>query len=585
MSNWQYLVQGSWIPLNPNQQKKLDKRRECPTLDPIRLKTDFGMLTGVPEAVGMKFKIHGDSEFQQSKIRRGPRPGEKTIIEVVDGNYPRILSQEATNALFDDQNQPTQSEVKFADHTEVFVSKEGKLFQEINGNLVLRNFERSGLSQDQFKDITKTQYVWEFRGPFRWEKMRMAVKKACETLPTEQRCKLKHLFSHFDPTEDATEYGPYQFEDYLTDHGEIELSVALMESYHSIASDDWFPLDKMTNARIENARAVNKPASVIKVRGHMYLLMFDSGSGASGSDAVLIRAGRYQKILESIEEQYQEHGEHNVERRQLTEDLFNLLVTHNHNPAIFLMNAFGPSDALSSVSSEIRPRVISILERLRNVEGQEGLSTRIQQFLPALLEKFKECEIRMVAVPSLRPKKLTQKIAMTMTTGLKVPKSFRCSWKKMLGFIAEKECWETEFESSHCDICMQRAPTMKHCGGGSACLKCWTKTLTKTNFTCPFCRQDVDEGQLKLQVPVRENKKRKRATKMSMQESKMDMDTILSTIRQDKLYKDVHGQTSFSMKKWFIILLRRGLVKIHQRPKHEQAAKTLDQALTIFKLT
>ncbi len=585
MSNWQYLVQGSWIPLNPNQQKKLDKRHECPTLDPIRLKTDFGMLTGVPEAVGMKFKIHGDSEFQQSKIRRGPRPGEKTIIEVVDGNYPRILSQEATIALFDDQNQPTQSEVKFVDHTEVFVSKEGKLFQEINGNLVLRNFERSGLSQDQFKDITKTQYVWEFRGPFRWEKMRMAVKKACETLPTEQRCKLKHLFSHFDPTEDATEYGPYQFEDYLTDHGEIELSVALMESYHSIASDDWFPLDKMTNARIENARAVNKPASVIKVRGHMYLLMFDSGSGASGSDAVLIRAGRYQKILESIEEQYQEHGEHNVERRQLTEDLFNLLVTHNHNPAIFLMNAFGPSDALSSVSSEIRPRVISILERLRNVEGQEGLSTRIQQFLPALLEKFKECELRMVAVPSLRPKKLTQKIAMTMTTGLKVPKSFRCSWKKMLGFIAEKECWETEFESSHCDICMQRAPTMKHCGGGSACLKCWSKTLTKTNFTCPFCRQDVDEGQLKLQVPTRENKKRKRATKMSMQESKMDMDTILSTIRQDKLYKDVHGQTSFSMKKWFIILLRRGLVKIHQRPKHEQAAKTLDQALTIFKLT
>ena len=95
MSNWQYLVQGSWIPLNPNQQKKLDKRHECPTLDPIRLKTDFGMLTGIPEAVGMKFKIHGDSEFQQSKIRRGPRPGEKTIIEVVDGNYPRILSQEA----------------------------------------------------------------------------------------------------------------------------------------------------------------------------------------------------------------------------------------------------------------------------------------------------------------------------------------------------------------------------------------------------------------------------------------------------------------------------------------------------------
>ena len=107
-----------------------------------------------------------------------------------------------------------------------------------------------------------------------------------------KKCKLRHLFSHFDPTEDATEYGPYQFQDYLADHGEIELSVALMESFHSIVSNDWKPLDKMTNARIENARASNKPASAIKVRGHMYLLIFDSGSGASGSDAVLIRAGR-----------------------------------------------------------------------------------------------------------------------------------------------------------------------------------------------------------------------------------------------------------------------------------------------------
>jgi len=586
MSNWQYLVQGSWISLNTKQKIKLDNRYECPTLDPIRLKTPLGILTGIPETLNMKFKIHGDSEFDQSKIRRGPKPGDLPIIEIVDGNYPRVLSLEASQTLFDSQNKPNQTSVIFEDSTEVFLSKKGKIFQGVDGNMIERNFEISQLSHHQFEDITKTQYQWEFKGPFRWEKMRMAVQKTCEMLSTEQKCKLKHLFSNFDPSEDATEYGPYQFEDYLSDNGEIELSLSLMGQYNSINSNIWKPLDTMTNARIENSRASKKPATVIKVRGHMYLLMFDSGSGASGSEPVLIRAGRYQKILESIEEQFQEQGEHNSERRQLTEELFHLLVTHNHNPNIFIMSAFVADDPLQNIHPHIRPRVEEILDSLRQSNEREGLSTRIQQFLPVLLEKFKECEIRMVARANTEPpKKLSEKISNTMKTGLSVPKSFRCSWKKMLVFIAEKQCWETTFEPSICDICMQKSPTLKHCGGGSACLKCWSQMVINTNFTCPFCRQDIEEGQLKLKTPVKENKKRKRKSNLLQQECKIDIKTVLETIRKDELYTSVDSQTSFSMKKWFVILLRRGLVKIHQMPKHEQAAKTLDQALVIFKLS
>jgi hypothetical protein len=62
------------------------------------------------------------------------------------------------------------------------------------------------------------------------------------------------------------------------------------------------------------------------------------------------------------------------------------------------------------------------------------------------------------------------------------------------------------------------------------------------------------------------------------------IETILNRIREDQLYKDIVPETSFAMKKWFVILLRRGLVKIHQRPNCDQAAKSLKDAAKIFKL-
>ena len=586
MAQWQYLFDGHWLPISQTYTNVLDKRYERPSLDTLSLKMDFGTLFGVPETREMSFRVFGDHESTRSRIRRGPEPNELSVVEVKDGDYPRILSTECREKLFKDDGTPKEERLEHVDGSERFVCEGGDIFQEIDGTLLNRTYENSGLTKGQMDDITKTSYSWQFKGPFRWERMRTAVQQTCDHVTTEKAVLLRHLFSGFDPTEDTTEYGPSQFGDYLSQNDEIELAIAVMDNYHQISCDNWYSFSAMTSARIENARSSNRPMVIVKVKGHMYMLLFDSGSGASGAGPVLIRPMRYQKILETIEEQFEASSNNSVARRGLQEELYNILVSNGQNPSIFLVHALQEARPYSILPDSIQEEVGRIMNAIRDASVSEGgLSTRIQQFMPALLEKFKECEVRLSSNPSCKPKKLALKIARTLKTGLSVPKSYKCDWRTMIEFINQEQAVSHTGAVSTCDICMGRAPTLKHCGTSSACLKCWVAAAVSTNMSCPFCRQDIKPGQLKLQSPTRVNQKRKRVSSASSGCHKTNtIETILNRIREDQLYKDIVPETSFAMKKWFVILLRRGLVKIHQRPNCDQAAKSLKDAAKIFKL-
>ena len=579
--SWEYLFDGRWVPVAEPHNKTLTKRYERPSLDTLRLNMGFGTLSGIPESREMNFQVFGDPVSLRSRVRLCPSPDDLSIIEVKDGNYPRILSHEARAALFTEDGRPKDERVEYVDGSERFVCCDGELMQEIDGNLISRHFVNPDLTKGQVDDQTKTGYTWEFQGPFRWERIRAAVQQTCEELGARAAGRLRHLFSNFDPNEDATEYGPYQFDDYLSHNGEIPLAIAVMNNYHKTKTDTWYSFDAVSNARIENARSSGRPMAVVKVKGHMYMLMFDSGSGASGAGPVLIRTMRYQKILESIEEQFESSMGSVEARRPLQEELYDTLVRAGQNPGVFLMRALHSEDPYSSLPPPIRPEIERIMDEM-HASGRGDLSTRIQQFMPALLEKFKECEVRLSANARGNSKKLALKIARTLKSGLSVPKSYNCDWRTMIEFINCEQCWEHTANVSTCDICMERRATLKHCGSSSACLKCWVSTAVETNMSCPFCRQEILPGQLKLQEPSRRSHKRKRVPEQ--QKTPLNMNTILNAIHQDELYKDVVPKTSFSMKKWFVILLRRGLIQINQRPKHEQAAKTLQDAAKEFKL-
>ena len=85
---------------------------------------------------------------------------------------------------------------------------------------------------------------------------------------------------------------------------------------------------------------------------------------------------------------------------------------------------------------------------------------------------------------------------------------------------------------------------------------------------------------IKIAKRATANRKRKRQTEMSV--TKMNHMDILEIVKKDNLYKDISEDTSFAMRKWFTILLRRGLVNIHQRPKNDQASRKFKDAVKFF---
>ena len=496
MKQWQYLLGDDvWVNCSPENCELLQARLSNPTLEPIFLQNKQGLLWGTPENNQMKFRFNHENEtIHKSTVRIGIQTGEVPIHVIEYRNLNNIQSHllippQAQTLLTHIANKPTAKEqLNVQIGTECLVAFNGKIWMETVEGLAPCRYGLTNLSYWQFRDITRSRYSWIFKGPFRKKRMYMAVRKTALTLPEEEQQELLELYDHlFDAADDAaTEYGPYQFQDFLIARGRFTLATTLMDIFHQIDCDEWKPFSATQNSKIESCRQRKLPGVKLNIGGEIFLILFESGAGSSGSNAVLIRPSRYNKILNTIEEQFEEN---------CLRDLFNALLEIGIHPVSFL-NAENQEDLLTPTQSiTIRP----LLHKAQH--PAEYMGTRIQQVMPALLNKFKECEIKMTTEESINAKNLCPTIASTMQTGLSVPIGQTQNFQEMITFIHRQQSWivpTIPTAVKQCNICLETdsSCTLSHCGTNGACLKCWCDSLIANHFKCPFCRQEVDNGQL-----------------------------------------------------------------------------------------
>ena len=557
MRKWQWYFCGRWIDcLEPNQ-KLLRQIDTEPRLRPIRMVNKIVTIVGHPDK--LFYTIHGDDEKHSTQIRLGPLKKEHPVYTIGEKLVPY-------NVKLFRNGKPFVKRTTADVGTEHWVAEKGKIYEKIDGKEREVEWMQTDMTKPQLEKRTQTRYHWEFKGPMRWERMRAAVFKTAYTF---DKFELIDLFESFDPTLEATEHGPFQFPDFLNTRGEIPLSIAVMENYYAQEPHDWKPFDPSTNHRIECARKDGRSTLNITIRGHEYVLIFDSGGGASGSPPVLIRPRRYELILTSIEE-------HFIRSRMklLTEEVSK----HVQDPRMFLLHFM--NNPISTMDRHIPPnhqaRVLELLEDTQDIGAR--VQTQIQTLLPALLNKYKECEVRQSNAETLRPKRLPKSVRKTLVTGLRVPTGIAMEFPELIHFIRDEQCWVVKAGTDKCDICQSNAIVMGHCGSAVACLKCWVDSLVETNMTCPFCREQIRGGQLAIvhhQQPETSRKRKRTASFGSEQE-------ILDKIHQK--YAHIHLDDEESMRKWVTVLLRTGVLQNGQLPRNLTKTKTLRGALRDFNL-
>jgi len=593
MKHWQYLHGSSWVSCSDCNSRLLTARLAEPSLEPLYMTNSDGELWGSPEKRNMKFRIHHDSIEMVSSVRPSPPPNERTL-HLVGLNLSKsvFLPFEACQALFEDRAEeprPRWIRTVVSVGTEIYVAEFCQLWTKHGGEMIRLDWQQSTVSSDQFRTMTQTRYQWEFNGPFREERMRQAVLiTAAELESTEQRT-LQRMFSQFDPDDDMTEHGSCQFNDFLCAHGLSKLACQLMDNYHAIPLNGWRPFDRATNSEIEKFRQHGHSNCVVDVRGQQYMLLFDSGGGDSGNPPVLIRPERYSRILDNIE---------NEVRRSAVDELVNMLEEHDLDIDDILrtgvneINGEGLSDIAAISTPEEKVRFINAVRRITHPE--DDIATRLQHFLPVLLEKYKEGEVRLSNREQLCPKRLCSHIATTLDTGLAIPHNHRrfcANFQELIQFIQETQSWvwtdADDSQKSSCHIClMDDCHTLNHCGSAKACLKCWVDTLVRTNMNCPFCRQKVQEGNLKrvttqqttnvlTAAPVRKKQRRKRFN---------SVDAVLDIIKQDKRYENTTLQTTVAARQWFTILVRCKIIELSQLNKCDESVHTLESVIQKFQV-
>jgi len=560
------------VPCTSENQAKLDRRVAEPSVEPLVLCNPFGRISGRLGPGCMYFRMTGDDEDIRTFVRKGPEEDESPVYAIVERGVRRVLPYEVGRQLFHNGN-PMQTLVEVSSGTEHYVAKNRRLFKSSNGSLSPVNWELTDMSKYNYEKTTRTRYKWEFKGAFRWERVRAAVSRVAAAL--DDSSALDEAFASFDPELDMTEHGPYQFCDYLVAQEQSELAIRVMDVYHANEPTDWIPFDAVTNSIIENARSEGRPMAPLMVRGHQYVLVFDSGSGASGQPPVVIRPLRYERLLSSIEE--------NVGRNQMRV-LFEALQEVGCNPRLFLMAVMVDQSAIERILPvEAQDRIRQLLSNQSSV----NLATALQSQLPPLLEKYKECEVRMSVSENLNPKPLATSIKMTLATGLRVPGHLRqhCeTFGELIDHIYEHQAWDLGEGKHTCDICSAKTVVLGgHCGSAKACLKCWTDSLHANRMKCPFCRQEVDDAQLTVvssppQRAARVSNKRKRRVEFANAEE------ALQQIHRDKLYAHYKLDDNQPMRKWFTVLMRSGMLKNGQLPRNMQAKKSLRTALREFNI-
>lgn len=587
MSRYQWSYGNDWIGCNKKNNKTFAYRREHPSLEPLYLANDYGELWGSFENDTMKFRLHGDATEMNVRIRRAAVSNELPIYAMLTPQDDiHILSYEVCRQLFED-GQPREQET-FANHgTERLKVHKNILYQWAGGEFRPRRYKRTDLTKRQVEDETSTRYKWHFKGPMLSEKVRIAVQTLCSELPEQDKAFLLESFEHFNPSEDDTEYGPYQFTDYLsTELNRSDISFKLIDAIAKVPSSEWTPFDSLTNGRIERARQQKRPVVFFHAHGEKYMILFDADQG-DGQRAAVIHPSRYQKILESIEEQF--HQSVSTEHEQQFGRLFDALTNTGIDPRLFVMAlASSPETAIELVSNEVdRENIRSIINRLESSQSRNA-STRVQQFMPALLQKFKECDIQMSNEETIRPKFLCPMVLETIENGMAIPASQQghCTdFKSLIHFIHDHQSWKMPPGNHTCDICSaSRKTTLSHCGTARACLKCWADSLVHTNMTCPFCRGVIGEKQLKKSAVAAKPKPAKKRSRKRKRRAYDTPEEILSEIHGDSKYTNITLASKEPMRKWFTILLRRKMVAISQMPFNDQGKKDFKEAMKAFKL-
>tara|TARA_B110001452_G_scaffold132975_1_gene110559 strand:- start:2254 stop:3849 length:1596 start_codon:yes stop_codon:yes gene_type:complete len=496
---WQYLIGEEWIDCTAENSKLLSNRLKNPTLEPIFLQNDKGIIWGDPETQQMKFRLNDElGNAQNTALRIGIKETEEAIhvveyINLDNDVESHILIPPKAQELLSHINHPNSDRLDVKVGPDCLVAQNGNIYMKTAGNTLVRcRYGITNLSYSQFREMTRARFSWMFQGPFRTNRMHRAVRKLGLTLPPDESLVLHDLFDRvFDPNdEEATEYGPFQFQDFLISREKFGLATQLMDQFHTIAAEDWQPFSLVQNAKIEAHRKNNLPGVKLTIGGVVYMIVFDSGAGSSGSNAVLIRPSRYNKILTGIEEQFQEDS---------LRDLFAALTEIGFNPVDFVHNI----DAEEMLTSEQKKTIIPLLHKVQHPTRYMG--TRIQQLMPTLLDKFKECNIKMSTEEAINEKKLCPKIFSTLYSGLSVPLGAHHTFKEMISFIHQQQSWivpEVGISIRQCDICLdsEMPCVLTHCGQNGACLKCWADSLIENNMTCMFCRQNVVSGSLKILV-------------------------------------------------------------------------------------
>ena len=569
--SWQWYYASTWLQCTPENQLKLAQREQQPSVEPIRLSNDVGEIFGHPEKEYMQFRLFGEHQYVRTFVRKGPKSNDAPIYAVIQRSLRCFLPYEAGRKLFRN-GKPYRVRKECHVGTEHYVAENGQLFKMMDGELVRVNWKRTDLSRAQLLAITKTRYKWEFKGAFRLERMRAAVVKVSEQLEDAEASQtLTDAFELFDPNFDVTEHGPYQFNDFLLSRGLNDLAIRVMETYHADEPQEWLSFDAMTNAKIEKARAEGHPMANLFVRGHQYVIVFDSGSGASGQPPVVIRPLRYERILTSIEE--------NFGRSQI-KLLYETIMELGLDPRTFLMATLNNENSIEEFIPEEHR------ERIRNLIRGGSIGTALQNQLPPLLEKYKECEIRLSSQETLTPKPLEKSIKQTLVTGLRVPHHLRehCStFEELIGHIHRNQCWLLGKGSHTCDLCSTKAVVLNHCGSSKACLKCWADSLHSNSMCCPFCRQEIDDAQLTMVTDAPERKKAP-CKKRKRERSFSTAEEVLEEIQKDQLYAHFKLDDNQPMRKWFTVLMRRGMLKNGQLPRNMQAKKSLRSALQEFNI-
>ncbi len=593
MIHWQYLRGLTWVSCSNTNSHLLTARRAEPSMEPLYLINSDGELWGSPEQKkSMKFRAHQDSTELVSSVRPTPPSNEQTLyLAGLNFEHHVLLPFYACRKLFEEsaeEPRPKWSRTSVTVGTEVYIAERGQLWTEQHGGMVRLTWKQSMVSKDQFESRTQSRYHWEFNGPFREERMRQAVVMTAAALESSDQRTLQRMFARFDPDQDVTEHGSSQFNDFLCAHGLDKLACQLMDNYHRIPLNGWQAFDRHTNCQIERFRHQNHSNCIVDIRGRRYMLLFDSGAGGSGQPPILIRPERYSCILNSIEDQ--------VYRTAVKElagmiDVYGLDIDDLVRTGLSEITRTGALEFAAVAAPEERVRIMDAVRRITHPE--DYITTHIQQLMPVLLEKYKEGEVRLSNQEQLCPKRLCVKVASTIDTGLTIPsvhRRFCASFKELIQFIEKTQSWvwshDDDRQRTTCDICLDDdSHTLNHCGTAKACLKCWVDSLVRTNMGCPFCRQEVKEGQLKgiTTTPVLQTNTAS-APKKQRTKCFNSVDAVLDRIKQDNRYQSTTLQTTAAARQWFTILVRCKVIEMSQLNKCDDSIHTLGSIIQKFQV-